>query len=136
LRVLVDTSVWVDFINGHPSPAAEALASLLEGDDDVCTCGVVAAEVFQGLRQDATRPKFEALFRELSFLETSGIDIHLRAADLFRSLRKQGRTIRSTVDCLIATIADDGGCYLLARDRDLEAIVASGLTQLRPWPLS
>ena len=47
MRVLVDTSAWVDFLNGFPSPAADALAGLLQGDDDVCTCGIVVAEVFQ-----------------------------------------------------------------------------------------
>jgi predicted nucleic acid-binding protein len=134
LRVLVDTSVWVDFINGHSSRAADALAGLLEGDDDVCTCGLVAAEVFQGLRREATLDQFTAIFRELSFLEASGIDVHLQAADLYRNLRKRGQTIRSTVDCLIATLAEVNACYLLARDRDMEAILSSGLTSVRPWP--
>jgi len=47
LRVLVDTSVWVDFLNGYPSPQRAALADLLASDHDLGTCGVVVAGVFQ-----------------------------------------------------------------------------------------
>jgi hypothetical protein len=39
----------VDFINGHPSPERTALHELIEGEDNLCTCGVVVAEVFQAL---------------------------------------------------------------------------------------
>ncbi len=52
MKVLVDTSVWVDFLNDYDSPASSALAELLEGEDDVCTCGLVVTEVFQGLRHE------------------------------------------------------------------------------------
>ncbi|MFQ5742390.1 MAG: PIN domain-containing protein [Acidobacteriota bacterium] len=57
-----------------------------------------------------------------------------RAADIYRALRRRGRTIRSTTDCIVAAIAEENGCYLLARDRDLESIVVSGLVKARAWP--
>jgi predicted nucleic acid-binding protein len=133
VRVLVDTSAWVDFLNGHSSPQASALADLLAGDDDVCTCGVIVAEVFQGLRRDSTRGEIAALFEEMTFLEAAGIGPYFRAADLYRTLRRKGRTVRSTIDCLIATLAEANGCYVLARDRDLETILGSGLVDARLW---
>lgn len=34
-------------------------------------------------------------------------------------------TIRSTVDCIIACLAAERGCQVLARDRDFESILAS-----------
>jgi hypothetical protein len=131
--VLVDTSAWVDFLNGYASPPAAALAALIEGDADLCTCGVFAAEVFQGLREPRSRARTESLFRALTWLEPRGIDTYLRAAELYRSLRATGKTIRSTVDCLIAVLAESERCYLLARDRDMEAIVASGLAATALW---
>ncbi len=133
MRVLVDTSAWVDFLNGHPSPEASALAELLAGEDDVCTCGVVVAEVFQGLRRDSTRGEITSLFEEMTFLEADGMTSYFRAADLYRTLRQKGRTVRSTIDCLIATLAEASGCYVLARDRDLESILSSGLVEARLW---
>jgi predicted nucleic acid-binding protein len=133
VRVLVDTSAWADFLNGFPSPVADALADLLRGDDDVYTCGIVVAEVFQGLRRAEGRDAIRRSFEDLIFLEPSGIRLYLRAAELYRALRAQGRTVRSTVDCIIAAIAEDAGCALLARDRDMDAILDSGIVKARRW---
>lgn len=126
MRVLVDTSAWVDFLNGFPSPAADALAQLLDGDDDVCTCGIVAAEVLQGLGRDQGRDTIRRSFENMTFLEPTGIHLYLRAADLHRALRQAGKTVRSTVDCIIAALAEEGDCDLLARDRDMDVILDSG----------
>jgi hypothetical protein len=134
VRVLVDTSAWVDFLNGYSSPAADALAELLQGDADVCTCGIVVAEVFQGLRRDRGRDTIRRSFENMTFLEPPGIHLYLRAAELYRGLRETGKTVRSTVDCIIAAIAEDGGCDLLARDRDMDTILDSGLLRAGRWP--
>ena len=133
MRVLVDTSVWVDFLNGYSSPEREALADLLAGEDEICTCGVVVAEVFQGLRSEKGRDEIQRLFQKLLFFEPAGIELYLRAADIYRLLRRKGLTVRSTIDCLIAVLAEQNGCYVLARDRDLETILASGLVGVRLW---
>jgi predicted nucleic acid-binding protein len=133
VRVLVDTSAWVDFLNGFPSPPADALAELLQGDDDVCTCGIVVAEVFQGLRRDRGRDSIRRSFEDMTFLEPPGIHLYLRAAELYRTLRERGKTVRSTVDCIIAAIAEHSGCHLLARDRDMDAILDSGLLKAERW---
>ena len=55
---------------------------------------------------------------------------------MYRTLRSQGLTVRSTIDCLIAVLADEGGCYVLARDRDLTAILGSGVVKARLLVLS
>ena len=65
MRVLVDTSVWIDFVNGHPSPEADALAALLRDECDVLTCGVVAAEFLQGIRDLDSRVTLERHFRDM-----------------------------------------------------------------------
>lgn len=136
MRVLVDTSAWIEFLNGASSPHADAVEELLRGDDEPCTCGIVVAEVFQGLRKDATRAAIERSFRDMEFLEPGGFDVYLRAAEVHRKLRARGITIRSTIDCLVAVIAEQAGCALLARDRDLDALLGSGLLGVRPWPVA
>ena len=117
----------MDFLNGFPSPAADAVAELLQGDDDVCTCGLVVAEVFQGLRRDQGRDAIRRSFEDMTYLEPPGIHLYLRAAEVYRALRERGKTVRSTVDCIIAAIAEASGCDLLARDRDMDAILESGI---------
>lgn len=134
LRVLVDTSVWADFFNDYPSPEQQALADLFTRNDEICTCGVVVAEVFQGLRKDKGRGRLADLFRDLAYLEPAGIDLYFRAADLYRALRRRGKTIRSTIDCVIAVLAEEHGCAVLARDRDMEMILQSGLLAVGGWP--
>lgn len=129
MRVLVDTSAWAEFLNGTDSPEARAVDRLLAGEDDVCTCGLVAAEVFQGIKRN--REELEAFFRKMTFLEPAGIDTYLKAADLHRTLRRRGITIRSTIDCFLAVLAAENRCDMLFRDRDLKHIVESGLLDLR-----
>jgi predicted nucleic acid-binding protein len=136
VKVLVDTSAWVEFINGSESPHADAVEALLRGDDQPLTCGIVVSEVFQGLRRDATRGAIEQSFRDLDFVEPGSIDTYMRAAELHRKLRQRGVTIRSTIDCILAVMAEEAGAFLLARDRDLAAILASGLVKVKPWPVA
>lgn len=133
MKVLVDTSAWVDFLNGYPSPERDALADLVVGEHEICTCGVIVAEVFQGLRRDKGRAELRRLFQKLVFLEPAGIDLYLRAAEIYRLLRQKGVTVRSTIDCLIAVLAEENRCYVLARDRDLEEILASRLVRATLW---
>ncbi len=132
MKVLVDTSAWVEFLNGTGSPEALAVDRLLASEDDVCTCGIVVAEVFQGIRRE--REALEEFFRKMTLLEASGLSTYLKAAELYRSLRRRGVTVRSTIDCLIAVLADENGCALLFRDRDLRLVLSSGLLSLPAWP--
>jgi predicted nucleic acid-binding protein len=134
LRVLVDTSVWIDLINEHDSAQARALADLLAGEDDVCTCGVIFAEVLQGLRRQSSYDRVRGGFADLTLLEPQGLREYERAAALYRELRGRGVRVRSTIDCLIAALAERHRCLLLHRDRDLDAIAGSGLVDLPVWP--
>ncbi len=136
MRVLVDSSVWVDFFNGHPSPQADALARLIREEADVLTCGVVAAEVLQGIRRSKSLTKIERHFREMEWLTPREPETYLEAADLYRQLRAKGLTIRSTIDCIIAKLAEENDALLLSKDRDLQLIVDSELLDLRSLPLA
>jgi predicted nucleic acid-binding protein len=135
VRILVDTSVWVDFFNGHPSREAETLAYLIGEEADLVTCGLVVAEVLQGLRRTKSLSTVESHFREMDWLTPSEPDTYLEAAELFRRLRLRGVTIRSTVDCVIANLAARHDALILARDRDLTMIVESKLLNLRSMPI-
>lgn len=81
----MDTSAWVDFLNGYPSPQHAALSELIAGEDDLCTCGVVVAEVFQGLKRQRGREDLADLFRHLTWLEPAGIGLYFRAAQVYAS---------------------------------------------------
>jgi predicted nucleic acid-binding protein len=126
MKVLVDTSVWIDHINNIQSAPAQRLQEYIGGDFEICTCGVIATEFLQGLRKDSSVEVFAALFNDMIWLTPVEPGTYLTAATLFRTLRRQGISVRSTVDCLIAVLAVEGDASLLARDRDLESIIESG----------
>lgn len=135
MRVLVDTSVWIDFFNDFSSRQARTLAELLADEHEIATCGVVLAEFFQGIHGAKGRRKLESYFLDMSYFTPTEPQSYLDAAQLFRSLRSRGETVRSTIDCLVAVLAAENDTYLLARDRDFDVILASGLCPARPAPL-
>lgn len=136
MRVLVDTSVWVDFLNGHQSRHAEALALLIRDEADVVTCGLIVAEVLQGLRDPKSLTTIERHFREMDWLTPQEPETYVGAADLFRRLRSRGITVRSTIDCVIANLAARHDALILSKDRDLALIVESKLLDVRAMPLA
>ena len=136
MRVLVDTSVWVDFFNGHPSKEAEVLARLIWEGADLLTCGLVVSEVLQGLRKAKSLLTIERHFREMEWLTPKEPETYIEAADLFRRLRARGLTIRSTIDCVIASLAAHHNALILSKDRDLTLIVESKLLALRAMPVA
>lgn len=99
--VLVDTSIWIELLNGH-------MGQDLHPDDLLrfAVCPPVLQEVLQGLRDTATSDRFRDRFLALPSLgEPVTRDLILAAADLFRVGRQKGYTIRSSLDYLIAAIA-------------------------------
>lgn len=119
--ILVDTSVWIDYFADRPAAYVDRLGELLERGGEVATCDQVLLEVLQGIRDDRICQKTQAYFEALVFLPMTH-STFLRSADLYRSLRKKGVTIRKPVDCVIASVAIENGVPLLHNDRDFAMI--------------
>ena len=120
-EVLIDSTVWIDFFHDRPTPHVVALQELIENDEDLCLCGVILAEVLQGIRSDADFRKTRDYFESLVLLPMRK-ETFLQAADIYRSLRKKGVTIRKPVDCMIASVAIEYDVPLLHNDRDFDQI--------------
>lgn len=133
--VLVDTSVWIDFFNDYQSQESKTLASLIEKEFELATCGVIAAEFLQGIRESKTLTKLEHHFKEMLWLVPQEPNTYLKAASLFRKLRARGKTIRSTIDCLIAQLAAENKALLLSKDRDMQIIIRAEIIPIKAMPL-
>jgi predicted nucleic acid-binding protein len=117
--VLVDTTVWVDFFGGKNTPQVQRLEQFLTEGEDVCICGVILTEILQGIREDSEYSETLSRFNVFLFLPMNR-DTFVKAADLYRALRKQGITIRKTVDCMIAAVAIEHDIPLLHNDKDFD----------------
>lgn len=128
--VLVDTSVWVEYLRDTGSPAAEEARRLLRRPEEVATCGLIVMELLSGARNATQVEALERLTSGLVQLDLDQrLDFHAAAA-AYRVSRASGRTIRGLVDCLIAVLALRHGAVLVHRDADLAsaAEVLEGLT--------
>lgn len=121
MRVLVDTSVWIDFFRGTPSTKADRFEELIRQKEDLCCCGFILTEVLQGIRDEKEFAETKRLFEGLVYLDSNRSTFEL-GAGIYRELRRKGATIRSSIDCLIAATVLQHGVHLLENDRDFQAI--------------
>jgi predicted nucleic acid-binding protein len=121
MMVLVDTTVWIDFFADRSEPHVAALQKLIEIEEDLCLCGIILAEVLQGIRSDEDYILTKNYLDDLIFLHMRQATF-IRAAEVYRSLRKRGVTIRKPVDCMIASVAIEHDIPLLHNDRDFDYI--------------
>lgn len=116
---LVDTSVWIEVFRRGRSLALEAVATF----EDVVICLPVIQEVLQGFADEgAYRVARDAMFA-LPIVESPlRGEVVVEAVGLYRAARRQGLTVRSSVDCLIAACAVRHDLEVLHRDRDFPAL--------------
>lgn len=118
--MIIDTSAWIDLGRDRGSPSALAIKAALDAGTAM-TVDIVRLELLAG-----AKPHLEVALRRLLagcvFVDQlSRVDVDV-AADLFLTCRRQGETVRSPNDCLIAAIAVRADVPVLHRDRDFDAI--------------
>ena len=121
--ILVDTSVWIDFFSGRDTSHVKMVETLIRDREDICICGVVLTEVLQGIRDNKEFEKTRATLSEIIFLPMDQEVFHL-AADIYRTCRSHGITIRKSVDCMIAATCMQHSVRLLHNDKDFDLIAS------------
>ena len=120
--ILVDSSVWIDYLRGTSNAETDILDGLL-GVEPVAIGDLILTEVLQGFGTDAAFDHARQLFVALELVEIAGAVIALEAARNFRRLRSKGIMVRKTIDTLIATRCINDGMPLLFTDRDFRPFV-------------
>lgn len=122
--ILVDSSVWIDYFRGVPSPEADRLDSLL-GRELLVTGDLIVAEVLQGFQSELEFNKAKRLMTgNFTVVSLVGPENAVQAARNYRILRANGVTVRKTIDTLIATYCIENNYALLFSDRDFNPFVA------------
>jgi predicted nucleic acid-binding protein len=119
--IVVDSSVWIDFLNGRNAPHVRRLGFLL-GSEEIIIGDLMLCEVLQGLASEQAARDVEILLRRFTVVEMVGEAIAVSAAHNFRRLRQRGITVRKTIDLLIGTWCIDNRTPLLHNDNDFRAM--------------
>jgi len=117
--ILVDTSVWIDFFNGHNEELkVQQLINSLNQGIDIFITDIILTEILQGIKDDNKHTVTKNSILTLKFVHAKNYDTYIYASDIYRMCRKKGVTVRKTIDCLIAAIAIENNLDLLCKDND------------------
>ncbi len=123
--MIVDASVWVEYLRGNPLPSVLLLRSAIHEERAPYSLPVVLQETLQGARNSEVFQRWRKVLMTFPMLQTPDPrDTAISAADLYARCRWSGITPRSGNDCLIAVSCIELGQPLLQRDRDFERIAA------------
>lgn len=119
---LPDSSVWIEYLRATGSPAHLRLRELVQNGARIATTDVVLLEVLAGARGRRHRDQMKRLLYACEYVRTvTPLDFET-AAEIYRTCRRNGETIRTLTDCVIAAVALRAEVPLLARDSDFAAI--------------
>jgi hypothetical protein len=117
--VIVDTTVWVDYLNGVTTPQTDWLDQELDRQRLGLT-DLILSEVLQGVRDEREAAETRRELLKFEVFTTGGVELAVTAAQNYRVLRVKGHTIRRTIDCWIATFCLLNNHTLLHHDSDFD----------------
>jgi predicted nucleic acid-binding protein len=126
--VLLDTSVWIETFRSRNPLRVDKIIEF----DRIVTCLPVIQEVLQGFRDERAFHIARDAMLALPIVESPlGLAPLEEAVNLYRTARRQGLTVRSSVDCLIAACALRNGLAVWHRDRDYPQLAKVSALQQR-----
>ncbi|MCM1984432.1 type II toxin-antitoxin system VapC family toxin, partial [Lyngbya confervoides] len=118
--LLIDTSVWI-LIFRDPTGQVKASLTNLIGEQEVVLSRFTQLELLQGCRDEREWVTLQNYLQGQDYLEPTEETWEL-AARIYFDLRRQGKTVRSSIDCCIAQLAIENKSVLVHCDRDFEPI--------------
>ena len=135
MTVLVDTSAWVEYLRGTGSLHNLWLRDAIRAETPLGWTDPVLYELTAGAGSAQRAEELRALLLRGPMLAVAGLRDWENAAELYRSARSRGLTVRSSIDCLIAAVALRTDSSILALDRDFTALTnVSDLVLEHPQP--
>jgi tRNA(fMet)-specific endonuclease VapC len=118
-RILIDTSVWIEYFRNKSSPIAEKVDRVLD-EDEVYVPKIVIAELMQGAKTAREVSIIEDFFDAFHIIDQKE-DSWIKAGRLSYSLKKKGKNIH-LLDCYIAVIAQEYECKIFTINRHFTEI--------------
>lgn len=122
--ILVDSSVLIDFFKGRETRETSILKELDLRGEPYSVPVVCAQEVMQGANSTKDFQKLWDFFRTQDLVGPKDqLNFYYNSAKIFFDCQKKGKTVRSSIDCMIAQLALENSAYLLTSDKDYRKIV-------------
>ncbi len=118
-RILVDTSVWIEFFRKNESSIASRLREYMKLNQ-VCYTGPIAVELYQGAKTTKEVEVIDQLFQTIPYVEVTRLHYH-HAGQISHKAARSG-TIFSIVDLILAVVAHDEQLRLLSLDTHFKEI--------------
>ena len=118
--MLIDTSVWILLFRGVNSEFLLAFEKLIAGQNYYLS-RLTQTELLQGAKDEREWLELNDYLMNQDYIELKS-STFISAARIYYNLRRQGITVRNTIDCLIAASAINNDLLLVHCDRDFEAI--------------
>jgi len=118
MKVIVDTSIWIEYLKNNQEIAPGLEEGLLAGN--IFMVGPVVSELLQGAK---TKNDYQALSSTIDgvpFINAEFAD-WLLAGKLSFKMKKKGLTIAIT-DCVIAAIAINNGATVYTLNQNFQSI--------------
>lgn len=129
--LLIDTSIWVKLFRQNNSDELKQALIKVIAERDYYLSRFTQTELLQGAKNEKEWNELNSYLKSQDYIEPS-INLWTQAARIYFELRRQGITVRNTIDCLIAASAIEHELLLLHIDRDFESIaLGTTLNQLR-----
>jgi len=117
--IVADTSAWIDYVRGFQASHTDILDYELQ-HNRIVTGDLIIVEFLQGFKNEKDLRIAKQLMDSLEYYNFVGKEIAFTAAENFRKLRKNGITVRKTIDVIIATFCIEHGFALIHNDRDFD----------------
>lgn len=122
--IVVDTSVWVDLLRPRRTKVAVRCEELIQNGEPVALTDVIYAELMQGVQSPREVRLLDRHLRTFPILRLESLEDFALAAELYRTARRHGITIRKTLDCLIAAPCVRTKAPLLHKDADFDRLAS------------
>lgn len=121
VMLLIDTSIWIEILRDKSKVKTVNLKKIISGRDYYLPI-FTKLELLQGCKDEIDWAKMSSYLAIQNYLEPDYNSIWENSARLYFELRRQGITIRSNIDCMIAIMAMENNLILYHCDRDFEEI--------------
>ena len=129
-KILIDTSVWIDYFRDRSHTFSEKVDNLLS-QNDIFVPKIVVAELIQGSKSEREVSAVREFLDAFHIIDQSE-QTWVKAGDLSYRLKKRGKRI-NLADCYIAVMAEEHGCQIFTLDehfKDIRSAIDVGLIEV------